>query len=347
MSNGLPLSVYGGGHGVTARRCVDDGVCIDLRGMKGVEVDPEARTARVEGGVTWGEVDAGHPGARPGGDRRPHVRHRRRRLRARAAAAAGSSASSASPATTCSRPRSSPPTGARSSRRTTENPELFWGLRGGGGNFGVVTAFHFRCTRSARSCSAGCSCTRPRWRREVIALLPRLHGRRARRGRRRPRVPHRAARGVRPGAGARAARGRRSSCCYAGPVEDGEAAFAPLREFGPRDRHARADAVRGRAAAPRRAATRRACRTTGRPTSTTICPTRRSTCWSRRRPQPVSPMTQIILVPGGGAVARVDEEATAFGQRQAPWNIHYLSMWADPADDRAQHRLHPRHRRAR
>lgn len=48
--------------------------------------------------------------------------------------------------------------------------------------------------------------------------------------------------------------------------------------------------------------------------------------------RPVSPLTQIILVPGGGAVARVDEEATAFGQRTAPWNLHLLSMWPDPAD---------------
>jgi len=48
--------------------------------------------------------------------------------------------------------------------------------------------------------------------------------------------------------------------------------------------------------------------------------------------RPVSPFTQIIVVPGGGAVARVDDDATAFGQRNAPWNIHYLSMWTDPAD---------------
>ena len=46
------------------------------------------------------------------------------------------------------------------------------------------------------------------------------------------------------------------------------------------------------------------------------------------------------LVPGGGAIARVAEDATAFGQRTAPWNIHYLSMWEDPADDDAQHRVH-------
>jgi hypothetical protein len=48
--------------------------------------------------------------------------------------------------------------------------------------------------------------------------------------------------------------------------------------------------------------------------------------------KPVSPMSQMLLVPGGGAIARVGEDATAFGQRTAPWNTHFLSMWPDPAD---------------
>jgi FAD/FMN-containing dehydrogenase len=48
--------------------------------------------------------------------------------------------------------------------------------------------------------------------------------------------------------------------------------------------------------------------------------------------QPVSPMTQIILMPGGGAIARVDDDATAFGARNAKFSLHFLSMWADPAD---------------
>jgi FAD/FMN-containing dehydrogenase len=39
------------------------------------------------------------------------------------------------------------------------------------------------------------------------------------------------------------------------------------------------------------------------------------------------------MAPGGGAPARVSDDATAFTQRQAPWNIHYLTMWFDPADD--------------
>jgi FAD/FMN-containing dehydrogenase len=43
----------------------------------------------------------------------------------------------------------------------------------------------------------------------------------------------------------------------------------------------------------------------------------------------------VTLVPGGGAVARIPENATAFGQRTAPWNIHYQSVWEDPADAEA------------
>ena len=43
-------------------------------------------------------------------------------------------------------------------------------------------------------------------------------------------------------------------------------------------------------------------------------------------------MTQIILIPGGGALVTCREDAMAFGQRSAPWNMHYLSMWPDPAD---------------
>jgi len=48
---------------------------------------------------------------------------------------------------------------------------------------------------------------------------------------------------------------------------------------------------------------------------------------------PVSPMTQVLVAAGGGAISRVDDDADAFGERHAPFNIHYLSMWADPADD--------------
>ena len=51
---------------------------------------------------------------------------------------------------------------------------------------------------------------------------------------------------------------------------------------------------------------------------------------------PHSPMSQVLLVAGGGAIARVPEDATAFGQRTARFNVHYLSLWTDPAEDEAQ-----------
>src|SRR5215470_516618 len=58
----LTLAVRGGGHSGPGLGTCDDGLVIDLSGMKGIRVDPSARTARVEGGCTWGEVDhATHP----------------------------------------------------------------------------------------------------------------------------------------------------------------------------------------------------------------------------------------------------------------------------------------------
>src|SRR3989475_8146115 len=58
----LTLAVRGGGHSGPGLGTCDDGLVIDLSDMKGIRVDPSARPARVEGGCTWGEVDhATHP----------------------------------------------------------------------------------------------------------------------------------------------------------------------------------------------------------------------------------------------------------------------------------------------
>src|SRR5687768_11550773 len=55
---GLPISVFGGGHAVTGSAVCDDGVCIDMRGMKGISINPVAQTCRAEAGLNWGEFDA-------------------------------------------------------------------------------------------------------------------------------------------------------------------------------------------------------------------------------------------------------------------------------------------------
>src|SRR5262245_38518268 len=54
---GLDVSVRGGGHNVAGRAVVDDAVMIDLAEMKGIDVDPEARTVRAEGGLNWAELN--------------------------------------------------------------------------------------------------------------------------------------------------------------------------------------------------------------------------------------------------------------------------------------------------
>ncbi len=140
---GMLAAVRGGGHNVGGLGVCDDGIVIDLSLLKGIRVDPRARTVRVEGGCTWGEVDrathafgmatpagivstTGVGGLTLGGG----LGHLTRKcgltidnlLAADMVLADGTF-------TTAS---------------AEENPDLFWAIRGGGGNFGIVTSFLFR-----------------------------------------------------------------------------------------------------------------------------------------------------------------------------------------------------------
>jgi FAD/FMN-containing dehydrogenase len=141
-AHGLPLAVRGGGHNVAGNALCDDGVVADLSPMKGIEVDPVARIARAEAGLTWGEFD--------------------RATQAQGLATTGGFISTTGIAgltlggglgwlmrkhgLACDNLRSAEVVTAAGRRVTAsadENPELLWGLRGGGGNFGVVTRFDF------------------------------------------------------------------------------------------------------------------------------------------------------------------------------------------------------------
>jgi FAD/FMN-containing dehydrogenase len=141
--NGFEIAVRGGGHNPSGHCSVDDGLVIDLSRMRKVEVDPDVRIAVSEGGATWLDFDSAtqpHGLVTPGG-------------------VVGSTGVTgltlgggighltAQHGLTCDNLIAAElvtPAGEVIRASDEENPELLWGLRGGGGNFGVVTRAEFR-----------------------------------------------------------------------------------------------------------------------------------------------------------------------------------------------------------
>jgi FAD/FMN-containing dehydrogenase len=139
----LDLAVRGGGHSVPGFGTCDDGVVVDLCRMRGVRVDPQARTARAEGGATWGDFNhathafglattggiistTGVGGLTLGGG----IGYLSRRF-----GLSCDNLISADVVTADGRLRIA---------SAQANEDLFWALRGGGGNFGVVTSFEYK-----------------------------------------------------------------------------------------------------------------------------------------------------------------------------------------------------------
>ena len=326
---GLLLSVKGGGHNVAGNAVNDGGLVIDLSQMRGVHVEPSTQTVRAQGGALWGDCDreAQLFGlAVPGGvvsttgiaglTLHGGVGHLRRKH-----GLSIDSLLSVDIVTADGRLR-------RAS--ATENEDLFWAVRGAGSNFGVVTSFEFRAHPVGPMVMVGAvfypqEAARdvlPAWR-DYMASAPEELSSLAFFWNVPPGEPFPSEHHGKPVlilAGV-----------YSGSVEDGEPVVQPLRElaqplidlsgpwpwlglqsgfdalFPPGD--LRYWKSRAFAALPEEAIEEIA-------------------EWAARRP---TPLTDITIWHHGGAMSRVDEAATAYAGRDAPFLVTGEVSWTDPA----------------
>ena len=316
----LLVAVRSGGHSFPGLSVCDDGMVIDLSPMKGIRVDPATRTARVQAGVLLGELDretqefglavpagivthTGVAGLTLGGGigfiMRKHGLTIDNLLSVDVITADGEFVTASE----------------------DENADLFWGVRGGGGNFGIVTEFEFRASPVGPQVMAGpifwLMDDAPevlRFYREWIAdcpdeLMTIIVQRKA------PPLPS-----VPPdlvGEPVVAV-----VCCYAGPVEEGEKVVRPLKEFGspvldlcmPKTYLAQ-QSMFDPSFVPGRWYYVRSC-DVGELNDDIV------DIMVEHGSRIVSPITSIALWQMGGAVARVGDDETAFSGRNAGFTFN-------------------------
>jgi FAD/FMN-containing dehydrogenase len=327
----LIVAVRCGGHSTPGYSTCDDGIVIDLRPMNGVEVDPEARTARVQGGAIWAELDAAtqEHGLAVTGGRVSDTGVGGLALGSgsgwleRMYGVTGDSLLSAELVTADGRV-------VRAS--ADENPDLYWGLRGGGGNFGVVTEFEFRVHPVGPIVTGG------------MLLYPRARASEVLRA-------YRDYIGQAPtevGGGAalitappepfvpEALRGQSALgivFLYVGPVEDGEQAVRPLKEA--------TDPVVDMVE-PMPYAALQQMLDAGNPRGIREY---FKVDWLRdltdeaidiaveQADRLPAPFGQLILAPMGGAVGLTGDEVAFNPPTDAGWAFVCLAMWMDPSED--------------
>jgi FAD/FMN-containing dehydrogenase len=320
-AQGLPIAVRGGGHNAAGLSVCEGGVVIDLSPMRGVWVDPAARTARVEGGARWADLDAaaqahglattggivsttGVGGLTLGGG----IGWLMRRFGLACDNVLAFEVATAD---------------GRLVRATAdEHPELYWGLRGGGGNFGVVTAFTFRLHPVGPTVVSG-MLVHPLERAKDVLRFMRDVGADA---------PDALAIFAAIMTSPEGAKVVALLPTWTGPVDEAEDALRALRAFGP----PLADTV---GPMPYVAVQRML---------DDAFPTGLHVYWRGefasslddalidalvdRFGEVTSPLTAVAIEQMGGAVARVPADATAFRNRDAGYNLALIGRWTDPAE---------------
>jgi hypothetical protein len=318
--HGLLVAVRGGGHNVGGRATCDGGLVVDLSRMKGIYVDAKARRARVQPGVLLGELD-----------RETHVHGLAVPLGAVSKTGVagltlggGVGWLARKYGLTCDNVISYELVTADGEVlhvSADEHPDLFWALRGGGGNFGIVTSFEFRL--HPVSMVLGGLIVHPRDRAIELLQFYRDFSEAAP-----DELATYAGLLYTPDGQPAAA----IVTCYSGDLAEGEKVIAPLRSFG----SPLMDAIQPMPF----------------PVMQTLLdgavPEGNQNYWKSAflrslnddaiktivgyANQATSPLTAVLVEQYGGAASRVGAQETAFGQRSAEYDLGILTQWTDPAD---------------
>jgi FAD/FMN-containing dehydrogenase len=316
--HGLVLSIKGGGHNVSGKAVCNDGLMIDLSLMKGIDVNPAARTARAQAGVLWGELDhetSAFGLATPGGQ-------------ISTTGIAGLTLGGGQSWLTGKYGFSVDnllsvdiltADGSLVHASESENPDLFWAVRGAGHNFGVVTSFEYQL--HPVSTVLGGMVIHPY---ERAADVLRFHQEFT------STVPD----DVTSGAGILTAPdGMLVSAivaCYSGPPEDGERVLAPLREFGPPLADTIAPipyVVMQTLLDPAFPYGRQNYWKSGLTNEVTEGMIDTLVRYAAEKP---SPYSVVLIGHFGGAGSRVDKRATAYYHRDLVYDVLMVSSWDDP-----------------
>jgi FAD/FMN-containing dehydrogenase len=330
--SGLPLAVRSGGHSVAGASMCDDGIVIDVRPLNGIEIDAERRVARVGAGCTWGEFDRAaqqHGLATTGG-------------RVSSTGVAGLTLGGGSGwlerkhGLTCDNliaVELVTADGEHIRASSDEHPDLFWALHGGGGNFGVATSFEFRLHPVGPEVYVLLAIHRADGERELLEAFRAYMAM----------APDSAGLGFAHFTGPAGDETIPPDLVgeplvmlagmYAGPVDEGKRALAPLRDLGTpvidesgpmlyTDFQCAIDDPPGY----RNYWTAEYLTDIGDEALDLIA------AHSARTPRGPS---QTFIVPWGGAVARAGEDDTPMAKRDASWVVHPFALWDDPADDDA------------
>ena len=324
----LPIAVRGGGHSVAGLSLCDDGVVLDMRGMADIEVDPGRRVARVGGGALWADVDRAtqaHALATTGG-------------RVSTTGVAGLTLGGGSGwlerkhGLACDNLIAAELVcwdGRIVRASDDEHPELLWALRGGGGNFGVVTAVELALHPLGPEVFAGVALFAAQRAHTVLRTFRNVMNQAPDElslacafitAPEEDEVPA-------------ALRGRPAIAIlgmWAGAVADGHRALAPVRALGPdadffgptgyADFQCSVDDPPGY-------------RNYWTAENVTDLPEQAIDALVRRATELPAGPSQLFIVAWGGAVDRIGPEHSPLAGRDARFIVHPLLLWEDPVDD--------------